>query len=207
LTVERVQMNRLVRLSALSLLCTAPIAAAGGPRLGADLRTGMQLVYSWDGHDQPPWSLDAVETGGVFKDGAADCIRLVIRRQPDQVEPEENRLCIVGNNLYGWDPAREGWVKQRPVGPDMELTLGRSNGDTVQYATGAVTEEVVGTFRLSVVATTVTTLDSSGRPRRRLRERYAVSLAAATGGRFEVPDPFTPGAWRTQQVFELRYIR
>ena len=58
-----------------------------------------------------------------------------------------------------------------------------------------------------VLATTVTTMDTSGREVRRLLERYAVTLTTATGGRFEIPDPDNPTAWRTQQVFELREIR
>jgi hypothetical protein len=98
-------------------------------------------------------------------------------------------------------------LPQRPVGPAMELTLTRANGDVVRYVTGTVTDEVMGGLRIPVVETTVTTADSTGRPLRRLRERYALTLATATGGRFEVPDPAAPAGWREEQVFELREVR
>ena len=77
----------------------------------------------------------------------------------------------------------------------------------MRYETGAVAEEVIGGLRIAVVATTVTTIDSSGRPKRRLRERYAIGLATATGGVFEVPDATAPDGWRAEQAFELRAIR
>jgi hypothetical protein len=65
---------------------------------------------------------------------------------------------------------------------------------------------MVGAFRLPVIATIVTTIDAQGRPKRRLRERYAITLATATGGTFEVPDPAAPTGWRAEQSFELRTI-
>lgn len=176
------------------------------PKLATDLRSGMLLVYASDGGEQPPWSIDFVESRVALKDHA-DCARLRIRRQPSQAEPDENRLCVEKGTLYVWDSGGNTWLPQRPVGPGMELILPRPNGDVVQYTTGTVSEEVISGLRLSVLETTVTTVDSSGRPRRRLRERYALTLATATGGRFEVPDPDAPVAWRTQQVFELREIR
>jgi hypothetical protein len=77
----------------------------------------------------------------------------------------------------------------------------------VRYVTGSAGVDVIGARRLRVVDTTVTTMDAAGKTVRRLRERYALSLATATGGRFETPDPEQPGQWRTQQIFELREIR
>ena len=180
--------------------------AAAAPNLAADLRTGMLLVYASDGRDQPPWSVEFVEAGAALKENA-DCARLRIRRQPTQTQVEDSRLCVENRMLHGWDTARNAWLPQRPVGPGMELTLTRPNGDVVRYATGAETQEVIGAFQLRVLETTVTTTDSTGQPLRRLRERYAVTLATATGGRFEVPDQSAPTGWRTQQVFELKEIR
>jgi hypothetical protein len=52
-----------------------------------------------------------------------------------------------------------------------------------------------------------TTLDASGRPIRRLRERYATSLTTAIDGEFEVADSGTPSGFRTTQSFVLREIR
>jgi hypothetical protein len=150
--------------------------------------------------------VDAVETGLKLKDDA-DCARLIIRRQAGQAKGDESRLCLDRNTLYAWDNTKSDWVAQRPVGPGMTLTINRSNGDTVVYETSSVSEETIGTRRLQVIATTVTTRGADGRPKRRLRERYAIALATATGGTFEVPDPSTSTGWRTDQTFELREIR
>jgi len=103
--------------------------------------------------------------------------------------------------------ATRGLVPAAPGGAAHDALDRNRRGDTVHYATGDVAEETVSDRRLAVVHTTVTTVDSVGRPRRRLRERYAPSLATATGGRFEVPDAAAPGGWRVEQEFELRAIR
>ena len=87
------------------------------------------------------------------------------------------------------------------------MSFARPGGDTARYHTSQAGEEVVSGRRLRVIQTEVLTVDSLGRPKRRLRERYAPGLATATGGRFEVPDPSAPGGWRTEQEFELSVIR
>ena len=174
--------------------------------LASQLRPGMQLVYASSGRDQAPWVIDVVERGLALK-GDADCAKLGIRRRAGQTEADETRLCVDRDTLYAWDAAARDWTPQRPVGPHMQLTLPRPDGDSVRYETGALGEETIGTLSVRVVATTVTTMDSSGRPKRRLRERFALALATATGGIFEVPDATASTGWRTEQVFELRAIR
>jgi hypothetical protein len=176
------------------------------PKLASDLRQGMTLVYASGGQDQPAWSIVSLEVGAALKD-QADCARLRIRRRPDEMEPDDSRLCVEHQTLYAWDTDRAAWLPQRPVGPDMDLTIPRAGGGSVRYVTGIVGVDVIGARRLRVVDTTVTTMDAAGKAVRRLRERYALSLATATGGRFETPDPERPGEWRTQQIFELREIR
>jgi len=172
----------------------------------ADLRPGMQLVYSSNGADQPAWSVDSVDVDLTAMPNAR-CARFLLRRRPDQSRADESRLCVAGDTLYGWSARREAWVPQRPVGPGMSLTTRSPSGDTVRYSTGTKAQETISGYRLTLVETTVTTVDSLGRPKRRLRERYALSLATATGGTFEAPDPASPGGWRAEQVFELRAIR
>jgi hypothetical protein len=187
-----------LRMSMLALLLLAGLAS--------QLRPGMQLVYASAGSDQAPWVIDVVERGLALK-GDADCAKLGIRRRAGQTEADESRLCVDRETLYAWDAKASGWIPQRPVGPNMQLTLPRPNGDTMRYETGALSDETIGAMQVQVVATTVTTLDSAGAPKRRLRERYAVALATATGGIFEVPDAAASTGWRTEQVFELRAIR
>ena len=187
------------------LILFAPPAALT-TRLAGDLRAGMELVYTSNGAAQPPWTVQVVEPGAALKDHA-DCARVKIRRQPDRVEAPEERLCVERKVLHAWDANQAAWQPQRPVGAGMELRLPRPNGDTLLYKTTSITEEIVSGVRLPVVNTTMTTIDATGQPKRRLVERYSVTLTTATGGRFEVPDSNAAGGWRTEQRFELREIR
>ena len=174
--------------------------------LGGDLRSGMELVYASNGRPQPPWSIDSALTGLVL-DGRSGCARILLRRRPSPAPAEETRHCTSGDTLFAWNPRDSVWRPQRPIGSGMILSFLRAGGDTVRYETIRMGEEVISGRRIRVVETTVTTVDSLGRPKRRLRERYAPSLATATGGVFEVPDPSSPGGWRTEQEFELSVIR
>lgn len=183
------------------------VLVQGGAVLpGGDLAPGMRLVYHSGGREQPPWTVDSVLVG-LALDGHTNCVRAHIRRRMDQTQSDESRLCVSRDTLLGWDARRGAWLPQRPVGPGMVLALSRSNGDTVRYATDSITHESISGRRIAVLGTTVTTVDSLGRPKRRLRERYALSLTTATGGRFEAPDQAVPGGWRMEQEFELREIR
>jgi hypothetical protein len=164
----------------------------------------MQLIYGSDAGEQPPWVVERAEAGARLK-GDADCARVQIRRQPGTAPVPENRLCVESNILQALD-ASGAWAPQRPVGPRMEMTLTRANGDIVRIVTGEAGEETIGALRIRTVATVMTTTDASGRPRQRLTERYAVTLTTATSGRFEVPDAAAPSGWKTAQAFELRSI-
>lgn len=173
--------------------------------IGGDLRSGTELVYASNGRPQPPWSIDSALTGLVL-DGRTGCAR-ILRRRPSPAPAEESRHCISGDTLFGWSARDSLWRPQRPVGLDMRMSFPRPGGDTVRYHTSQAGEEVISGRRIRVIQTDVITVDSLGRPKRRLRERYAPGLATATGGRFEVPDASAPGGWRTEQEFELKIIR
>ncbi|MGQ0639598.1 MAG: hypothetical protein ACT4P6_02340 [Gemmatimonadaceae bacterium] len=174
---------------------------AAAPRVASDLHPGLLLHYTSGPQFTSPWIVDSAEVALALMPGA-DCARFRIRRNADQV-PNESRLCVLRDTLFGWDTRRNTWTPQRPVGPHMTFIQARANGDTVRYTTETRTSETVSGIQLVVLPTTVLTVDSLGRPKRRLRERYALSIATAVGGVFEVPDPDTPGAWRPEQRFEL----
>jgi hypothetical protein len=175
-------------------------------RVASLLDEGMQLVYVSDGRTQAPWTVDSVRVGLPLRDGS-DCATLSLRRGPQDPRPERSRLCLAADTLYRWDSKRNGWSVFRPVGPDMNLTVVRPNGDSVHYATGPLGEDVVSGTAVQVVSTTVTTVDAQGRSRLRVRERYAVTLATATSGTFEVPDPTNRGSWVPQHTFTLKEMR
>lgn len=190
-------------LPVLWLVVGAPQQAAQRP--AAALQTGMQLVYVSDGVEQDPWVVDSVWLDAALMDRGA-CARVLLRRRAGQ-PADDTRVCVRSDTLFGWDARRETWVPQRPVGPNMEFVTPRANGDTVRYATTAYTDAVVSGVALRVLPTVVMTVDSLGRPKRRLEERYALALVTATMGRFEVPDSSAPAGWRTERDFSLRAIR
>lgn len=190
-----------------ALLPTITLAfLSAGARLGAQLEAGAVLVYESEGAAQPPWTIDSLQLGAALRHGS-ECAIIHLRRRPDQPTPEESRLCLAHDTLYRWDARGERWTVSRPVGPDMVWATRQAGGDSVRYVTGKTREDTVSGQTIPVVLTTVTTADSLGRPKQRLRERYAVGLTTATGGVFETPDSASAGKWRTVRTFELREIR
>lgn len=171
------------------------------------LRPGMELVYSSNDQDQPPWFIDSVRADSSLRPGS-DCVVLHQRRQPGQAQPEESRLCLANDTLFSWSTERNEWRPQRPVRPGMVMEFTRANGSKVRYEVGGTGQERVTGLPapVPVVLTTVTTMDSLGRPVRRLRELYAISLVTATGGEFEVADSTAADGWKSQQRFRLNRI-
>jgi hypothetical protein len=193
---------RIVALLAIPVGLAAPLQAP--VKVGSQLAVGMQLVYVSDGRTQSPWVVDSVQVGQPLRAGA-DCASVQISRRPSDPRPDRSKLCLVGDTLFRW--SHNAWEVFRPVGPDMNLTLLKSNGDTVRYETGALGEDMISGTAVPVVSTTVTTVDGRGNPRLRVRERYAVTLATATSGTFESPDPSEPGRWTARHRFELKALR
>jgi hypothetical protein len=188
------------------VLGAALLTSRHGGTLAAGLEPGMQLLYESEGEAQPPWRIDSLTLGAALRE-AGECAVVHLRRGLDRAAAEELRLCLANDTLYRWDGPRTEWSVARPVGPGMSWTSRRGNGDIVRYETGDAGQEVISGRTIPVVATTVTTSDSAGRPKQRLRERYAVSLATATGGAFETADSIRAGEWLVRRRFELREIR
>jgi hypothetical protein len=191
--------------AALASGLTTSLPAQTAPGIGSLLRPGMQLVYYSNGKAQPPWLIDSI-AAIPSPSPDSECRIIHLRRQPTQPQPDQNRFCLTRDTLFSWDQARQGWVPARPAGIGMRLTVPRRVGGTVEFRTDGMSVDTVSGRVIPVLVTTVTTLDSLGRPVRRLRERYAIGLATATSGTFEIPDSGTTGVWRPQQMFELRAI-
>ena len=165
-------------------------------------------MYSSNDEDQPPWFIDSVRIYHGDQAGS-ECARIYQRRQPGQTTSQESILCLSNDTLFSFDSVR-GLRPQRPVRPGMVMEFTRPNGSRVRYEVGGTGQERVpglGIDRVPVVLTTVTTMDSTGRAVRRLRELYAIGLATATSGEFEVADSTATDGWRLQQRFKLREIR
>jgi hypothetical protein len=192
-------------------MCAAVAALAiGAPQqagtLASRLSEGAQLFYYTDGRAQPPWIVDSIRTGQPLMPNA-DCATMTIRRRPSDTKPEHTKACVSGDTLFRWEPGRKAWSPSRPVGPDMTLTVVTASGDTSHYETGALGEDLISGAAIQIVTTTITTVDAKGRPRARVRERYAVSLAAATSGLIETPVPSSPGTWDTKHNYSLKELK
>jgi hypothetical protein len=184
---------------------TIVIGALFLPEPGSQLRPAMELVYHAEGGRQPAWVVDSIHADGKGPSGA-DCVAVWMRRGTAAEAPAD-RYCVAGDTLYRWNERGARWEISRPVGPAMRWQTVRANGDSVRYETDGKGQELISGVSVDIIQTTVTTIDAAGRPKARLRERYALSLLTATGGVFEAPDSTRPGEWVRQRSFELHEIR
>jgi hypothetical protein len=88
-----------------------------------------------------------------------------------------------------------------------ELRVPNPQGGFSRFSAVAPVLERLGPLHLTVIPTTVETIDSTGAVIRRLRESFALELATAVRGIFEVPDIGSPSGWRTTLEFRLVEIR
>ena len=179
---------------------TAPQATALVP--GSMLKAGVTLTYGSGGREQPPWMIDSVHRD-VALGGRTGCTRIFLRMRPDQPSPTARIACRGGDTLFAWNATTNAWRAERPLGAGMTLRVPQPSGASLDYATATVGDTTVSGHRIGFVHTTIITHDPQGRPIRRLTERYAVSLATALGGLFEVPDSVATGSWKESQKFDL----
>lgn len=173
---------------------------------GRLLSPGAQLVYSSGGKENPAWVIeDIVRDTSLGEMQSCSVIRL--RTSPTQPSPEVRAQCVSDNVLYAWDASSQRHRALRPLATGVSMATRRNPGGTSStFETTAHGTETIDSHELSVIATTVTSRDSTGRVVFRLRERYSLAIASATGGAFEVPDSTSTTGWRTTQSFELTRI-
>jgi hypothetical protein len=184
------------------------------PQIASVLVPGMQLVYASDGVESPPWMIDSVVT---FADGGRSCARIRVRTSPAQPLPEARAHCADSSTMFNRDERAGQWRSARPLHPGMLMEMRQANGVLVAYEAAEPVVERISVESIAsgqtvvtdieVIPTTVTTRDSTGKVVRRLRERFSVALATATGGVFEVPDSTQATGWTTTRRFELVRIR
>ena len=191
--------------SALQRVAPAIGQLAVDERIGALLRPGMQLVYE-SGGVGATWTLDSVAHDTTLG-GRAGCVRMRVRTAADQAVPEVRAYCRDATTMFAWDERTGTHRPSRPLRGGDSLRSPQRNGGSALYETAAAIEEMIGARTITVVPTTVTTRDSTGTPVRRLRERFSIGLATATGGVFEERDLTQPGGWRIARSFELTLIR
>ena len=169
---------------------------------GSMLRAGARLTYGSAAGEQPAWTIDSVHQG-VSLGGRAECTRIYLRMRPDQASPTARVVCRGGDTLFAWNATASAWRADRPLGAGMRLSVPQASGAVLDYATSVEGDTTISGHRIAFVRTVITTRDAQGRTTRRLTERYALALATALGGVFEVPDSSASGGWRESQRFEL----
>jgi hypothetical protein len=212
-------MNSLVRVGFVATVIAATGWGGQAPVEGMAslLRPGMQLVYASGGVESPPWTVDSI-TRSLMLEGHTGCVRIFLRTTPTQPTAEARTYCTRETTLLSWDVRAAALRPARPLGLGTMMENRQANGGLVRFETLEPTVENIplesGSSGASavptpidVIPTTVTTFDSTGQIVRRLRERFSVALATATGGVFEVPDTTQSSGWRTIQRFELVAIR
>ena len=201
----------------LLLLGAASTARSQATQLGGRLVPAMELVYASDGATSPPWTIDSIAR--ELRLGSSEhCVRIRLRTSPTQATPETRTHCVQSMSMFNWDERTGQLRPARPLEPGVSLETQQPNGGRIRFETAAMeveripvesrsTREPVAPAALEVLPTIVTTMDSTGKVVRRLRERFSIELATATGGVFEVPDSASTGGWRTVRRFELVAIR
>jgi hypothetical protein len=180
------------------------LAAEESP--GRLLSPGTRLVYSSGGRELPSWVIEEVVRDTSLGE-MQNCSVIRLRTSPTQPSPEVRAQCVRDNVLYAWDASSQRHRAVRPLAMGVSMAT-RSNpgGTTSTFEVTAHATESIDSQELSVVATMVTTRDSTGRVVRRLRERFSLALSTATGGVFEVPDSTSSGGWRVERAFELTRV-
>jgi len=191
----------------LAVLAGLTVGGLNGQRAPADapgsaLTAGTTLTYSSGGREQAPWTVDSIHRG-ISHGGRDGCTRIFLRMRPDQASATPRVACRGGDTLFAWNATASEWRAERPLGGGMTLRVPQPSGATLNYTTAQVGDTTVSGHRFAFVRTTIVTSDPEGRAIRRLSERYAVALATALGGVFEVPDSAAAGAWRESQRFDL----
>lgn len=188
------------------LALAAALFAVAVPRpekIGERLRPGMVMIYV-TADAETFWHVDTVARDTTLG-GRTGCVRMRIRMSNDDPVPETRSFCADSTMMYGWSQ-KDGHVALRPISTNARFETGGSI--RAIYETGDWTTDRISGHEFAVLPTTITIRDtSSGKILRRVRERFSVGLATATGGVFEVPDSAAAGGWRQIQRFELIHLR
>ena len=174
---------------------------------GSLLKQRMSLQYEAGTKRGEPWMIDLVEMDRPHA-GREHTSHIRIRKDGRSSAPEDLRLARDESQLLEFAASSSHWQPSRPLRPGQTLKVRDSKGPvTSRYETGAYSLEQISGIIVTVLLITVTFLDAAGKPSRRLRERYSIGLATATGGVFETAEDSSPGQFKPTLKFELIEIK
>lgn len=172
---------------------------------GPELVQGMELTYASNGRNAPAWRVESVERD-VALGGRTGCLRIRYAPGGPRAGADVRVTCEEDGIIFAWDSTRATWRPSRPVRVTSSLDIA-SGANTNSYATFSFRVDTIGVHTVRVLETVLVTKDSTGKPVRRLTEFYSPTLATATRGKFERPDPTAPGGWKVDQEFTLVAIK
>jgi hypothetical protein len=186
-----------VRLGLPALLILVGFQSAA-PILGGRLRTGMQLVYSSNGIETP-WLVVSANADSVVAEGRR-CLSVRLRLNPADTAITSRIQCADGKQMLAGSAASGALQPARPLDAG-ELVMVRPG--RTRYVSRSLEFDTIGGVGYAVVPTIVEFIDGGGRVARRLRERFAIELATATCGVFEVAEGT---GFRTERQFMLAAV-
>jgi hypothetical protein len=170
------------------------------PVLGGRLKAGMQLHYASNGVETP-WLVVSTRADTVDEAGRR-CLSVRLRMSPADTNTVSRIQCREGDRMYAWSPSSRAMLPARPIGQGV-LEMRPTATGQAKYTAGPLEVDTIGGQGYVVVPTVVETLDPSGRVVRRLRERFAIELATATCGVFELAEGT---GFRVERAFTLAAI-
>lgn len=169
---------------------------------GSWLRPGLRMLYRSD--TEQLWTIDSLSPDTALA-GVPHCVRMRLRTSP-QAPAGTRAFCVRGGVLHSYDGVTQQLRPARPLLPGQRLTIAAANRSTLLFETDSLDVQMAGGYAFDLLFTTITTMDSTGRAIRRLRESFAPALLTATEGTFEVPDSTAAAGWRVVSSFRLADI-
>ncbi len=170
------------------------------PILGGRLKTGMQLVYATSGQESP-WLVVSANSDSVMRDGRR-CLSVRLRLNQADTSVTARVQCADGKHMLTLGAGSGTLAPTRPLTAG-ELVISRPDGGRTRYVSTAPEVDTIDGVHYVVVPTVVEFIDAGGRIARRLRERFAIELATATCGAFEVADG---DGFRVERQFVLAAV-
>ena len=197
-------MRRRRHCAALIVSLTAVLPSTARTQLAASLEERQQLVYS-SGGVESIWTIDRVVRDTTLGDRRG-CVVILLRTTATQTSAETRAHCTFADTMTNWVASAGEHRPARMLAPGT-LVIPRPTGGEVRFVVGQPAVDTVSNTPFRVLPTEVITTDQLGKVIRRLRERFAIGLATATSGVFEVPDSSSQSGWRVERSFKLLAIR
>lgn len=162
----------------------------------------MQLVYSSNGKELPPWIIKKITTHNLSFNEWEQCAEIAVEYELNSLWMERAE-CLSENGFLMINEG-DGWQQSRPIQENMELKKYSDEGDLIaEYKTGQFVTVVIDGVEYRALETEVLTYGAEGVVKTRLLEKYSIELSTAVAGVFYIP---TRNHWNLVNEFKLAKI-